>query len=426
MNSENPPSPTSNNIQSPNGNKPIVLISSYPPRLCGIGTFCEEAREFLQKSNPGREVLVISHTDGAGRGVFPVTDLSQPNWWKSVARVVGELDPHVIHIQHEYGLYEYYDDRGIGDHNEGFLNLLDAISDYPTVIEPHTIHGRLRDYEANFIYKMCQRSSIVLFKCDYQRWRLDWTFPQFGWKTPRNILIIPHGARPDKRRGIHEIPGLRTELGLDEFPYLSQHLVGMIGWIQSNKRWDILLSMWEEIHQEILDRTGQDWDLLAAGSMRDPNHKEDYERWKAETIRLQEKGLAHYYEFVPRGDVYYKMMAVCDFIILPSTDETQSGTLARIISLNKPYITTAPMEGLTSQTLESEGGLLFTTKAMLKKQVIQLATDENLRMRLGQNLKNYLDQVVSWDIVARQYNQAYDLAREAKQQGKPIEIDPDF
>jgi hypothetical protein len=23
---------------------PIVMISSYPPRLCGIGTFCEEAR----------------------------------------------------------------------------------------------------------------------------------------------------------------------------------------------------------------------------------------------------------------------------------------------------------------------------------------------------------------------------------------------
>jgi hypothetical protein len=47
-------------------NKPIVMISSYPPRLCGIGTFCEEAREFIQKANPDRQVRVISHTDGAG------------------------------------------------------------------------------------------------------------------------------------------------------------------------------------------------------------------------------------------------------------------------------------------------------------------------------------------------------------------------
>ncbi len=35
-------------------NKPIAMIRSYPPRLCGIGTFCEEAREFIQKANPDR------------------------------------------------------------------------------------------------------------------------------------------------------------------------------------------------------------------------------------------------------------------------------------------------------------------------------------------------------------------------------------
>ena len=56
---------------------PIVMISSYPPRLCGIGTFAEEAREFFQKANPKREVLVISHTDGQGEGVFPIIDISK-------------------------------------------------------------------------------------------------------------------------------------------------------------------------------------------------------------------------------------------------------------------------------------------------------------------------------------------------------------
>jgi 1,2-diacylglycerol 3-alpha-glucosyltransferase len=406
--------------------KPIVMISSYPPRLCGIGTFCEEAREFIQKHNPDREVLVISHTDGAGEGVYPIMDLSREDWWKPVAKKVVELDPYAVHIEHEYGLYEHYDDRGIGDDNEGFLNLLEALNDYPTIIEPHTVHGRLRDNEANFIYKMCRRATVVLFKCHYQRWRLDWNFPAYGWKVPRNVLVVPHGARSDKRWGIEEVPQLRKDLGLDKHGYLSKHLVGMIGWIQSNKRWDILLSMWEDIHDEILEKTGEEWDLLAAGSMRDPNHREDYERWRADAIRLQEKGMAHYYEFVPRGDVYYKMMAVCDFIVLPSTDETQSGTLARIIALNKPYITTAPMEGLTTQTLESKGGLLFTTRKMLRESVVKLATDSSLRMELGENLEHYLDEVVSWDVVAEQYNEAYDIAADAKSKGLRVELTPDF
>ena len=36
---------------------PIVMISSYPPRLCGIATFVEEAREFVQKANPDNETV---------------------------------------------------------------------------------------------------------------------------------------------------------------------------------------------------------------------------------------------------------------------------------------------------------------------------------------------------------------------------------
>jgi len=407
-------------------NEPIVMVSSYPPRLCGIATFCEEAREFIRKANPDREVLVVSHTDGRGDGVYPVIDPTKNNWWKPVARKIEELHPYAVHIEHEYGLYNYVDERGISDDNKGFLDLLEALSDWPLVVEPHTIHGRLRDFEANFIYGMCERADVVLFKCHYQKWRLDWTMHSYGWKTPRNIMVAPHGARPDKRWGVHEIPRLRQELGLDRVPNLSPHLVGMIGWIQSNKRWDILLDMWEEIHYEIKSINGEDWDLLAAGAMRDPSHQKDYESWREETLLLESKGLAHYYEFIPRGDIYYKMMAVCDFIVLPSVDETQSGTLARIIALNKPYITTAPMEGLTAQTLESEGGLLFTNKEMLRKHVVRLATNERLRLELGENLRRYLENVVSWEIVARQYNEAYELAREAKRTGKSVELSMEF
>jgi len=345
-------------------NKPIVMVSSFPPRLCGIATFCEEAREFIQKANPDREVLVISHTDG----VFPIIDMTQRDWWRPVAKKIEKLDPYVVHFEHEYGLYEYHDPRGVGDANDGFLDLLEAIG---------------------------------------------------------NIMVVPHGARSDKRWGVHEIPALRREFGLDNIG-LADHVVGMIGWIQSNKRWDILLSMWEEIHDEIKSHTGQQWDLLAAGAMRDPNHRQDYEDWKSDVQVLAGKGLAHYHEFVPRGDDYYKMMAICDFIVLPSTDETQSGTLARIIALNKPYITTAPMEGLTAQTLESEGGLLFTTKEMLRRKVVKLATDEGLRLELGENLKRYLDHVVCWEVVARQYNEAYKLARKAARTGQPAVLDLEF
>lgn len=406
--------------------QPIVMISSYPPRLCGIATFCEEAREFIAKAHPEREVLVISHTDGEGEGVFPIIDTSHRTWWKPVAQKIHELDPHVVHIEHEYGLYNYIDERGKSDENEGLLNLLEAISDVPTVMEPHTVHGRLTDFEADFIFKMCRRINVVLFKCHYQKWRLDWEFRGRNWPTPVNVMVVPHGARSDRRYSLAEVVQLRQDLGLDKVEHLAPHLVGLIGWIQSNKRWDILTSMWEDIAHEINERTGEDWDLLAAGTWRDPNHKSDYDKYRSEVELLEQKRLAHYYEFVPRGDIYYKMMAVCDFIVLPSTDETQSGTLARIIALNKPYITTAPMEGLTAQTLESGGGLLFTNRDMLRRHVIELACNEEARLRMGENLKRYLDEVVSWEVVAEQYSQAYELARESTKTGIPVELPKEF
>ncbi len=406
--------------------KPIVMVSSYPPRLCGIGTFAEEAREFIQKANPDREVLVISHTDGRGAGVFPLIDMSHKDWWPVVAGKINQLKPYVVHIEHEYGLYEYHDSQGKGDGNQGFLELLEAIKQWPTIIEPHTIHGRLTDFETNFIHEICRLSDVVLFKCHYQKWRLDWNFHGQRWEIPRNIMVVPHGARSDRRWGVEDVPKLREELGLDQVPHMKKHLVGLVGWIQSNKRWDILTSMWEEIAAEIKDSCGQEWSLLAAGAMRDPNHLPDYKKYKNEVQLLEKKGLAQYYEFIPRGEIYYKVMALCDFIVLPSVDETQSGTLARIIALNKPFITSAPMEGLTAQTLESDGGLLFTTKEMLRRKVIRLACDERLRMELGENLKNYLENVVSWEVVARQYNDAYNLAQEAKQTGNPVNLETEF
>ncbi|MCD4823437.1 MAG: glycosyltransferase [Phycisphaerae bacterium] len=406
--------------------RPIVMISSYPPRLCGIATFCEEAREFIQKANPDREVLVISHTDGEGEGVIPIIDISQRLWWRPVADKIHELQPYCVHVEHEYGLYNYVDERGQSDGNEGLLNLLEAISDVPTIMEPHTVHGRLTDYEADFIFKMCARIDVVLFKCHYQKWRLDWNFAGRDWPTPQNIMVIPHGARADRRYSWAQVVELRKDLGLDKVEHLSNHLVGLIGWIQSNKRWDILTCMWEEIAEEVKDRTGKDWDLLAAGTWRDPNHKADYDRYRSDVELLERKKLAHYYEFVPRGEVYYKMMAVCDFIVLPSTDETQSGTLARIIALNKPYVTTAPMEGLTAQTLESGGGLLFTNRDMLKKHVIEMCINRDLRQRLGDNLKRYLDNTVAWEVVAEQYNEAYSLAAEATRTGTEVELAKEF
>ncbi len=405
-------------------NKPVVMISSWPPRKCGIGTFTEEALEFIRKEQPDRPAYVISHVDGEGENVFPLIDMTRADWHQAVAQKVNELDPYAVHLQHEYGLYDYVDDEGISDQNRGFLNLLDELKDVPTVVEPHTVHGRMKDHEEEFIHELAHRTNVLLFKCHYQKWRLDWVWSSHNWQRPRNIMIVPHGARPDKRFGIDEVERLKQELGLGKLR--GKHIIGLVGWIQSNKRWDIMTDMWDEVHEEICRETGQEWVLLGAGDIRDPHHHQDFKRYVDGVRLLEEKGIAHFFRFTPRGDPYYKVMGICDFVVLPSLDETQSGTLARIIALNKPYVTTAPLEGLTAQTLESGGGLLFTNRRMLREKVVRLATDEGLRWDLGHKLYRYLTDVVSWQVVARQYYDAYEAARREVYDGDPVEFPPEF
>ncbi len=404
--------------------KPIVMISSWPPRKCGIGTFAEEALEFIRKAEPDRPTYVISHTDGEGENVFPLIDIGRADWYAPVAEKIRQLDPYAVHLQHEYGLYNHVTREGESDGNAGFLQLLREIADYPTVVEPHTVHGRMKGDEEQFIRQVAGLCSVLLLKCHYQKWRLDWTFSTHGWERPRNIMIVPHGARPDRRRAIDEVDQLKDELGLSHLR--GKHVIGLVGWIQRNKRWDIMSEMWDGVYEEIHRRTGLDWILLAAGDIRDPNDRQEFERYVNGVRLLEEKGIGHFYRFTPRGDPYYKVMGICDFVVLPSIDETQSGTLARIIALNKPYITTAPLEGLTAQTLESGGGLLFTNRRMLRDNIIRLATDEGLRWELGHNLYRYLMEVVSWEVIAREYYRAYRAANAKVHEGVRIDIPPEF
>ncbi|MBS3762002.1 MAG: glycosyltransferase [Planctomycetes bacterium] len=404
--------------------KPIIMASSWPPRKCGIATFAEEALEFIQKQEPDRPCYTISHTDGAGDNVFPIIDMDREDWYKPVADKIHELDPYVVHLQHEYGLYNYVDENGESDLNQGFLRLLEEIEDVPRVVEPHTVHGRMKDHEEEFVHKLAPRTNMLFLKCRYQKWRLEWNFSAHKWDLPRNIMIIPHGARPDRRYAIDEVSALKDELGLGHLK--DKHVIGLVGWIQRNKRWDIVTDMWEDICDTLREKTGKEWVLLAAGDLRDPHDIGAYAEYMGGVKVLAEKGLADFFKFTPRGVVYYKVMAICDFVLLPSLDETQSGTLARIMALNKPFVTTAPLEGLTAQTLESEGGLLFTNKDMLRQKIIRLATDEGLRWKLGHNLYQYLMNVISWEVVARQYFEAYEMANAEVHENQIVDIRPEF
>ncbi|HEY7350680.1 MAG TPA: glycosyltransferase [Ktedonobacterales bacterium] len=385
--------------------QPLVVVSSFPPRKCGIATFTEEALEFVRKHLPERPIHIVSHLDGRGPQVHPILDQEDPNWPEMVSTSIQQLNPYIVHLEHEYGLYHAIDPvTGKKDNNERFIRLLALLraAGIPTLVEAHTVHGRYTEAEEQFLRQLVATCTTLILKCDYQRWRMEWNFRE----RPENVIVIPHGARPDKLNLDPE--ACKRRLGLNEL--VGKPVLGLIGWIQTNKRWDLILDQWEDLRRAVLEQTGQEWILLCAGNMRDPNDTAFFEMCRAKAQELERRGLARYVEFDPRGDLYYEMMACFDAVALPSLDETQSGTMARIFALGKPYITSAPQEGLTSQTVESEAGLLFSNDATLRRGLLRLMTSANVRAELGAHARTYLQEVVSWDVVAEQYLDAYAMA----------------
>lgn len=417
------PSPTVEDLSLP-----LVVVSTLPARVTGIASFAEDALRYIEREVPGRRIVVVCHEGETAVDErferWPIIDVRNERWPDVVADRLAELNPYCVHIQHEYSLYARLGEDDQSRLTGGLLRLLARSQDWPVLLEMHTVHSRLHRAEEDLIARVAEQCQILAFKCDYQKWRLEYVFTQEGRPVPSNIAVIPHGARPDISFGAAEIDAIKRELGLSDL--VGRRLVGLVGWMQNSKRWDLVTQVWPEVQEAIRNECGEEWLLLAAGDVRDASHLDNHELFLSEISKLEQHGLARYFQFSPQGEMYYKALAVCDFVILPVLDETQSGTLSRIIALNKPYIATAPLEEFTAMTVESEGGLLFTNRETLKRGIMRLATQEALRWQLGERLKIFLANRVSWERVARQYAKCYQLCRYSKTSNTPIRFPHEF
>lgn len=393
--------------------RPIVLVTSYPKRYCGIGTFSEEKREFLEDALRSRDINrdthVICHTEGEGRNVHPDIDISDDKWPEKVAKEVHNLkpEPYVVDIQHEYGLWAEKKEDSI----ERFLHLMDLLRDVPTFIEFHTVHGRLDSVEKDFIKALKDRCGIMAVKCDYQR------DPRMKWnigKIPANMRVIPHGVRPDK--GDLDRYECRAELAkrYKELGALDDRLVlGCIGWMQNNKGFEYVIPIFEPIYYEVEKKTGKKPLILLAGRPRGGDeHFKAFDDYMRDIEPLEKKGMAVYVDFIPRGDEYYEMMAACDVIALSHTDETQSGTFARALAVGVPFVA-RDLEGLGSQTIESGAGCLFSNQRTLKRELYRLLTQPELREEKSNNARVYVQEYVGWPVIIPKYLDAYREANTA-------------
>ena len=86
-----------------------AIVSTYPPRACGIGTFAADVRGALlgvDGIDRVEKVVIVNEPSSPQRpGLVATIAQGVRGDYVRAARILGRLDVDVVLLQHEYGIF---------------------------------------------------------------------------------------------------------------------------------------------------------------------------------------------------------------------------------------------------------------------------------------------------------------------------------
>lgn len=387
----------------------IAWLSSWPPRPCGIATYSDELVEALR--NAGNDFEIICHPDGGRaneKNVHPVMDTTVNGWDDSVYEAIQKIGPDVIHIQHEYGLYQTS-----GDHGASLFRLLFRLhtqGKYPSVITYHSVYSRLNPMIRLYMDVTQRLVQAGIVHADYQWMNLH---ANLG-RIVDNVYVIPHGAAADL--SISRAAARKT-IGLEDRPTL-----GMLGWFTETKGFHNVIEIWDELAAEL----GPDVVLVLAGDARmgDPNqiHYKQKLLSLVERCKYKEQIIQLLGSYTP--EAYNRIMASFDLMVMPYSFASQSGNLAHSFAVGVPAVVSG-IEGLKAEADASSAAIAVPPgdKKALKQAILMLMGNPSLRKAYSRRAAEYVKKKISWSKTAGKHMRVYKKAISQFKQKKRDLID---
>ena len=391
-------------------NLKIVMVTSWPPRHCGIATYSQDIVRALR--NEGHEVHIVTFKDGGKKGeefVYPVIpikkdkELKNPGWDHTLFQTIAKIAPDVVHVQHEYGLYIFDDDHSSGLFRPFFKWAVEG--EIPIVVTYHSVYSVLDRVEAFYMDIALKLTDACIVHEEYQKNNL----PINIGRVPNNVYVIPHGAKDIKP----------YENAKEEFDLKGKKVVGLIGWWEPNKGFERVVKMWPKIKKAL----GSKAMLVVAGDAR-PDSSSGL-IYKPKLLKAIEKSSAKKSIKVITGsfkpEEYDKVLSTFDLMVLPYSRASQSGNLAHSFALGIPCVVTA-MEGLKAEAEASKAGLAVAPgdDMELMHAIIHIMSHEDLRKRYSKNAMKYVTKQLKWSIVARKHAALYQkLISDLEEEKKP-------
>ena len=382
----------------------VSFVSTYPPRKCGIATFCYDLLSSM------KQLYGNGETDSLDYSKFEVVALNraneqyqysrevafhirdqQPNDYQRAADFINLSADDAVSIQHEFGIF--------GGEDGSYLTYLLGNLNKPAVTTLHTVLEEPTPGQKQTLMRICEQSVyvVVMAQAAVDILNRVYNVPE------EKIYLIPHGA-PD-------IPFLDSSYYKDQFQAEGRKVLLTFGLLSPSKGLEYAIEAMEEVVKEHPDAL-----YIILGSTHPEVkrlHGEAY-RHKLEKM-VQDKNLEQnvtFYNQYVSIDRLIQFLVATDIYLTPylSREQITSGTLAYAVACGKAVVST-PYIYAEELLADGRGSLVpFKDSRAMAEEITRLLSNEALRNRMRKNSYQYGRQMV-WHEVARNYVSVFEAAR---------------
>ena len=307
-----------------------AIVSTYPPRACGIGAFSADLRATLTGTGvvTAADLVAVVHepTSPQRRGVLATIVQAVRGDYLRTARMLGRLDVDVVLLQHEFGIFG-------GRDGEYVLSFAQELAQ-PLVVTLHTVLSEPTPHQLDVLTELCAEAELVIVMTDTALRLLV----ESGACPEEKVRVVPHGA--PARIGERTARGLRerraTSPAADDSFRLST-----FGLISPGKGLETVLDALPQMigrHPEIV--------YTIAGRTHPDVSRREGERYRLMLERrVVELGLGDHVEFDDRFlsiDELSDLLAATDVFVTPygSREQIASGALTFAIAAGCAVVST--------------------------------------------------------------------------------------
>lgn len=370
----------------------IAYVSTYLPQQCGIATYTDYLIHGLREVSPTLEIKVVAEKDASPLKqerfeVVPCWDRNE-NYVEPI--ISNTKDADVVHIQHEYGIYN------LDDRLPMLLERLKA-SAKRIIITIHCV--RPSQFSARgmvdeiFVKRIAELADEVIVHLESQKAVLE----RLGVPSKR-IHVLPHGtALSNAGKKIS-----RAKLKLPE----DSKIMTVFGFLKPFKGLDVSLEVLDEIREEV-----EDVYLFIAGgvpptaSKRDKNYVEFLEK-RIKELNLQDKVIFPN-RFFPNEDIPY-VFGASDVVLYPHyhEDRSVSGSILLAIGAKKPVIASRVPKFEVVKNICDELLVLPHNATGMARMAIRLFEDKEFEQHVLDGTERYR-RAISWPVIASKHLELY-------------------